>query len=131
MDNIYYFFLMHKATTPLPLTNLGNDLQSISKFICVRISVLTSSVESLLHTHSWMLFKIYFNFSFLRNITVKSANLALEKFISSEWSWQAGLSILGGWGSRPPDFGLGLWGSWTGFGKHYSVFCTESMLENV
>jgi len=22
-------------------------------------------------------------------------------------------------------------GSWTGFGKHYSVFCAESMLENV
>src|SRR6218665_2288238 len=42
-------------------------------------------------------------------------------------------------GRDPSDFGLGVVGvsqggrrgSWTGFGKHYSVFCTESMLENV
>ena len=44
-------------------------------------------------------------------------------------------SILGGWGSRPPDFGWGLWGApgglWTGLGKHYSLFSTESMLESV
>src|SRR6218665_3104461 len=46
----------------------------------------------------------------------------------------------GGWGGpRPPRFWAGVVGersgvvgrSWTGFGKHYSVFCTESMLENV
>src|SRR6218665_3003035 len=46
-----------------------------------------------------------------------------------------GASILGGWGSRPSRFWAGLMGvaggSWTGFGKHYSVFCTESMLETV
>jgi len=46
----------------------------------------------------------------------------------------SGASILGGrdpqilgWGGRGGSQG----GSWTGFGKHYSVFCTESMLENV
>ena len=52
----------------------------------------------------------------------------------------SGASILGVWGSRPrPIFwawGCGGWqggrrGLWTGFGKHYSVFCTESRLENV
>ena len=45
----------------------------------------------------------------------------------------------GGWGVATPSFGLGgSWdvaggrrGSWTGLGKHYSVFCTESKLENV
>src|SRR6218665_43074 len=39
-------------------------------------------------------------------------------------------------GSRPPGFGRGVvgglrGGSWAGFGKHYSVLCTESTLENV
>src|SRR6218665_4042967 len=44
-------------------------------------------------------------------------------------------------GRDTSDFGLGVvegrWGSyegrgrWTGFGKQYSVFCTESTLENV
>ena len=48
-------------------------------------------------------------------------------------------SILGGWRVATPRFWAGgfggpwgvVGGSWTGFGKHYSVFCTESMLENV
>src|SRR6218665_1689819 len=51
----------------------------------------------------------------------------------------AGTSILGFGGSRPPDFGLGgrgghreiAWGGRGRVSKKYSVFCTESMLENV
>ena len=31
-----------------------------------------------------------------------------------------------------PDFGLGVaGGSWAGLGKHYSLLCTESILESV
>jgi len=43
------FYFLNKATTPLPLKNVayivGNELKCVSKSICVRSSVLTSSLE--------------------------------------------------------------------------------------
>jgi len=54
----------------------------------------------------------------------------INSFIGNQGK-MSGASILRGWGHDPRFLaGGGRSGSWTGLGKYYSLFWTESMLES-
>ena len=70
-----------------------------------------------------------------REILLSFGSMTCE-LMKNSLHFDAGASILGVGGRDPPMFGWEVaggvvGGSWTNFGKHYSVFCTESMLEDV
>src|SRR6218665_2560666 len=80
---IYSFFTSCTKQQLLAFDKLRKQFAIHIEFICVRSSVLTSSVEILLHklTGIFVLLQIYFYFLISERYLSKSTNLAPGKFI--------------------------------------------------